>query len=103
VQFNTYEEQIIRDTYANSTPVPNPSMDNDIENELVAMEDTVRESNELALTGKDDLETAKIQVRQQNIEIKNASASSSSPKTPKAKPEDKSREELKKDNRTSNK
>ena len=101
-QFNTSEEQIIQDTYATSTTSPNPSTDNGNVNEPVAMEDTVRESNELALTGKDDVETAKNLVRQQNIDIKYASASSSSPKTPKATPKDKSREEIKKDDKTSN-
>src|SRR5436305_14429330 len=95
---NITDEHIIQETYGSNTPTPVPSITNSDDNKPILMEDTVRDSEELALTAKDDIETAKLIVSQQNLSNKNpkpSSASSPSTKNPNNDNEDKSRELIK--------
>ena len=62
---NVTDEQIAHETYGSNTSMPIPSVIDNNENEPILMEDTVRDSEELALTAKDDIENAKIIVSQQ--------------------------------------
>ena len=66
------DEQIAQDTYGNNTTTPLLSIENNDANNPILMEDTVRDSSELALTAKDDIEMAKTIVSQQKIEQKNS-------------------------------
>src|SRR2546429_69650 len=86
-QNSVSDEQIAHDTYGSNTSTPVPSIVNNDDNEPILMEDTVRDSNELALTAQDDIETAKLIVSQQN-KLDKIPKPSSAPSSSAKKPED---------------
>ena len=105
------DEQIAHETYSSNTSTPVPSVINE-DNEPILMEDTIRDSSELALTAKDDIETAKLIVAQQEKiekmekkEIIKSKTSSTPSSSSTEKPEDDGKEkshDLKKNPKPSN-